>query len=215
MPSCLATIDTFLQQPHSVVASMVLAEKRKATSANQVSLTDAVANILGIKDANTVAPVATLADLGMDSLMGAEIKQTLERNYDLVLSAQEIRGLTFGKLQDLSSGGGSAPAGPAKSEENLVTFENLVEIMPSKTLVTVPSKSNDNKKSPVFVVHPIEGVIDALKTFAKNIDAPVYGLQCTKNAPLDTIGDLAKFYVQEIKAVQSKGPFTLVINYFN
>jgi fatty acid synthase len=47
----------------------------------------------------------------MDSLMGAEIKQTLERNYDLVLSAQEIRGLTFGKLSELAGGsGGSADA---------------------------------------------------------------------------------------------------------
>lgn len=53
---------------------------------------------------------STLADLGMDSLMGAEIRQTLERNYDLVLSAQEIRTLTFARLSELSSGSGEAPA---------------------------------------------------------------------------------------------------------
>ncbi|XP_030757326.1 fatty acid synthase [Sitophilus oryzae] len=210
MQSCLTTIDIFLQQPHPVVASMVLAEKRKTSSSNQISLTDAVANILGIKDASTVAPVASLADLGMDSLMGAEIKQTLERNYDLVLSAQEIRGLTFGKLQELSSGGGAPTAPVQNTEENLVTFESLVEIMPSKTLVSVPSKSNDNKKTPVFLVHPIEGVIDSLRLFAQNIDAPVYGLQCTKNAPVETISALANFYVKEIQSVQSKGPYTLV-----
>ncbi|XP_050301861.1 fatty acid synthase [Anthonomus grandis grandis] len=212
MSSCLTTMDLFLQQPNSVVASMVLAEKRKASSSNQISLTDAVANILGIKDSNTVAAAATLADLGMDSLMGAEIKQTLERNYDLVLSAQEIRGLTFGKLQDLSSGGGSGPTASQKTDDdNLVKFETgMAEIMPSKTLVSLPSKSNDNKKAPVFVVHPIEGIIDAMRTLAKNVDAPVYGLQCTKNAPLDTITELAKFYVQEIKTVQSKGTYNLV-----
>ncbi|NEU34468.1 acyl carrier protein, partial [bacterium LRH843] len=81
--------------------------------ANQVSLTDAVANILGIKDTKTVSGSSTLADLGMDSLMGAEIKQTLERSYDLVLSAQEIRGLTFGRLQELASGGASDAPAPA------------------------------------------------------------------------------------------------------
>lgn len=59
----------------------------------------------------TVNEANSLADLGMDSLMGAEIKQTLERNYDLVLSAQEIRGLTFGKLATLAAGGdGGEPA---------------------------------------------------------------------------------------------------------
>jgi fatty acid synthase len=66
--------------------------------------------ILGIKDVNTVNAQSTLADLGMDSLMGAEIKQTLERNYDFVLSAQEIRNLTFGRLLELSLGTSGTPA---------------------------------------------------------------------------------------------------------
>jgi acyl carrier protein len=69
--------------------------------------------ILGIKDVNTVNAQSTLADLGMDSLMGSEIKQTLERNYDLVLSAQEIRTLTFARLSELSSGSAEAPAAAA------------------------------------------------------------------------------------------------------
>lgn len=105
MASCLNAFDTFLQLPQPVLASMVLAEKRKGGSggANQVSLLDAVANILGIKDTKNINVSATLADLGMDSLMGAEIKQTLERNYDLVLSVGEIRTLTVKRLQELQS----------------------------------------------------------------------------------------------------------------
>lgn len=55
----------------------------------------------------------------MDSLMGSEIKQTLERNYDLVLSAQEIRNLTFPTLKNLSSGG-SQDAPSAKQVFNLI-----------------------------------------------------------------------------------------------
>jgi fatty acid synthase len=66
--------------------------------------------VLGIKDVHTVNAQSTLADLGMDSLMGAEIKQTLERSYDLVLSAQDIRSLTFARLMELSSGSGGAPS---------------------------------------------------------------------------------------------------------
>ncbi|CAH1958955.1 unnamed protein product [Acanthoscelides obtectus] len=212
MSSCLNTMDIFLQQPHAVVASMVLAEKKKGTGAgNQVSLTDAVANILGIKDASTVAGSASLADLGMDSLMGAEIKQTLERNYDLVLSAQEIRALTFGKLVELGSGGGSAASVTASgAKDKNVQFDMNTEIMPSKTLIEMPSKGKENSKTPVFLLHPIEGVVKVLETLAKNIDAPVYGLQCTANAPLNSIVDLAKHYITEIKKVQPKGPYTLI-----
>ena len=48
MSSCLATMDNFLQQPHPVLASMVLAEKRRAGDAgSQVGLLEAVGNILG------------------------------------------------------------------------------------------------------------------------------------------------------------------------
>lgn len=53
---------------------------------------------LGIKDTSNIPASSSLGDLGMDSLMGSEIKQTLERSYDIVLTTQEIRGLTFGKL---------------------------------------------------------------------------------------------------------------------
>lgn len=218
MSSCLNTIDSFLQQPNAVVASMVLAEKRKKGSGDggQVSLTDAVANILGIKDAKTVSPAATLADLGMDSLMGAEIKQTLERNYDVVLSAQEIRVLTFGKLEELGSGGGAAESTPAvngapkPSEDNQVQYDIGSELMPSKPVVQMQSKASDNKRSPVFILHPIEGVVYALNALAREISAPVYGLQCTKNTPLDSIEDLAKYYVEQVKKIQPQGPYSLI-----
>lgn len=136
MTSCLQTMDVFLQQPHPVLSSLVLAEKRKGNDGgSQTELLQAVANILGklirlkrkkyvnvifnrnsalsgIKDVSSVNENSSLGDLGMDSLMGAEIKQTLERNYDIVLSAQEIRGLTFGKLNAMTkqeSAGESAP----------------------------------------------------------------------------------------------------------
>jgi len=112
MASCLTAFDVFLQHPQPVLASMVLAEKRKggSSSSNQVSLIDAVANILGIKDTKNINAATTLADLGMDSLMGAEIKQTLERNYDLVLSVGEIRTLTIKKLQEFQKDSGEAVA---------------------------------------------------------------------------------------------------------
>lgn len=34
--------------------------------------------------------------------MGSEIKQTLERGYDIVLATNEIRNLTFAKLKEFS-----------------------------------------------------------------------------------------------------------------
>ena len=48
-------------------------------------------------------PDTTLADLGLDSLMGVEVKQTLERDYDLVMPMTEIRKLTFNKLRQVNN----------------------------------------------------------------------------------------------------------------
>lgn len=69
-----------------------------------------------------VPATASLAELGMDSLMGAEIKQTLERGHDLVLGVQEIRALTFARLRDLAGGaaegGAETPAeGAAQNDQ--------------------------------------------------------------------------------------------------
>lgn len=215
MNSCLSTIDIFLQQPHPVLASLVLADRRKAgAGSSQISLPDAVANILGIKNTKNINGASSLADLGMDSLMGSEIKQTLERNYDIVLSAQEIRGLTFGKLIELGSGGagadsaGAAPTPDVSKEQ--VQF-SAPSLMPSETLIHLPSKA---KTAPgatnVFLVHPIEGDVSALRNVAKDLNVPVYGLQCTSKAPLSSAEDLAQYYINNIKSVQKSGPYTLV-----
>lgn len=46
---------------------------------------------------------SSLADLGLDSLMGVEVRQTLERDYDIVMTMREIRLLTINNLRELSS----------------------------------------------------------------------------------------------------------------
>ncbi|KAI4493375.1 hypothetical protein M0802_009435 [Mischocyttarus mexicanus] len=213
--SCLSTLDVFLQQFHPVLSSVVLAEKHKSTdSSSQVTLVQAVGNILGIKDTSKVNPSNTLADLGMDSLMGTEIKQTLERNYDLVLSAQEIRGLTFNKLLELSSDN-TADTNDVAGTTNSNTTENVTdellfqfyetEIVPKVSLVELETKNS--KGTPLFLIHAIEGIISPLKTLAAQLDRPVWGLQCTQDAPLNSISELAEFYIKIMKQVQKKGPF--------
>lgn len=149
--------------------------------------------------------------------MGTEIKQTLERNYDLVLSAQEIRNLTFGKLTELNAGGGSGstqssatPAGDKKVEDEQLRFDGD-EIMPKDSIVSLPSKCTNPKQTPaVFVVHAIEGTTSSLKDLASQLTAPVYGLQCTKNAPLKSLPELASFYVKLIRQTQPQGPYIIV-----
>jgi fatty acid synthase len=59
--------------------------------------------LAGIRDVKTVSQNSTLAELGMDSMTAVEIKDTLEREFDVYLTPQEIRTLTFARLGELSA----------------------------------------------------------------------------------------------------------------
>ena len=57
----------------------------------------------GIRDLKTISVNSTLAELGMDSMTAVEIKETLEREFEVYLTPQEIRNLTFARLDELSA----------------------------------------------------------------------------------------------------------------
>lgn len=82
--------------------------------------------------------------------------------------------------------------------------------MPREILVKLESQAKDDKKRPLFAVHAIEGFVTALKPLAAKLNVPVYGLQCTAEAPLTSINDLAAYYVKQIKTIQKAGPYTIV-----
>ncbi|CAH1398203.1 unnamed protein product [Nezara viridula] len=200
--SVLSTFEFFLQQPYPVLSSMVIAEKKVAIETGSVSLVDAVANILGIKDSHNIVSTSTnLGELGMDSLMGSEIKQILERNYDVVLSTGEIRLLTFGKLQELS---GIQTTTDKSNEKNVKT-----KLMPTQTLVSMPSATLPKRPKPFFIVHPIEGVVSLLEEFTSNLPFNVYGFQYTKDVPDDSIRSLAAFYLETVKNIEIQDPVLL------
>ncbi|XP_034563602.1 fatty acid synthase [Notolabrus celidotus] len=215
--SCLEVLDRFLCQQRPVMSSFVLAERTvvKSEGGNQKNLVDTVANILGVRDVSSLNADSSLADLGLDSLMGVEVRQTLERDYDIVMTMREIRQLTINKLRELSNG---KPAG--SSESSLGTKRNSLQsvlesnltqmlVNPSDSTVT-PLNKVQSQERPLFLVHPIEGSINTFKTLAFKLNAPCYGLQCTKAAPLDSIQSLAAYYVDCIRQVQPDGPYRIV-----
>lgn len=91
----------------------------------------------GIKDPSVVSQSASLAELGMDSLMGAEIKQSLERGHDLVLGVQEIRTLTFARLRELA--GGAVEGAPAAANGAAADGGDIVQVRVTVQIVSAPT----------------------------------------------------------------------------
>ncbi|XP_068119118.1 fatty acid synthase [Hyperolius riggenbachi] len=212
--SCLEVLDQFLNQPHPVMSSFVLAEKTisvKTKGAGQQDLVEAVAHILGVRDVSSLNPDTTLADLGLDSLMGVEVRQTLERDYDIVMAMREVRQLTINKLRELSSKSGNAEDSKTsqkisgQADLSFLDLNNLL-VNPEDSTITKLNNVQSNDRH-LFLVHPIEGSISAFHSLATKLNISCYGLQCTKAAPLDSIQNLASYYIQCIKQMQPEGPY--------
>ncbi|XP_068199679.1 fatty acid synthase [Antennarius striatus] len=214
--SCLDVLDLFLCQQQPVMSSFVQAERTVVTSGagSQRNLVDAVAHILGAQDVNSLNEDTSLADLGLDSLMGVEVRQTLERDYDIVMAMREIRQLTIKKLREL------ARSNPSRSDDSNITsakdgIRSLTESDLMQLLVNprdptvIPLNDVQSQERPLFLVHPIEGSVAAFKTLSSKLSMPCYGLQCTKASPLDSIQSLAAYYVNCVRQVQPDGPYRI------
>jgi len=104
MPSCFATMSKLLASPFSVCLSVLQADRRSFSAGKKGDLVKTILHVLGIKDPSTVDPNCTLGELGLDSLMAVEIRQALEREYDIVLTVQEIRALTINRIREIGDG---------------------------------------------------------------------------------------------------------------
>ncbi|KAM4715440.1 fatty acid synthase isoform 2-T2 [Anableps anableps] len=216
--SCLEVLDFFLHQQQPVMSSFVLAERTtvKSEAGSQKDLVDAVAHILGVQDVNSLNMDASLADLGLDSLMGVEVRQTLERDYNIVMAMREIRQLTINKLQELAKSkaeGTNVECNQTKATEDptrsvLESDVTQVLVDPSGPTV-IPLNKVPSQERPLFLVHPIEGSTSAFKTLTSKLSIPCFGLQCTKAAPLDSIQSLAAYYVNCIRQLQPDGPYRI------
>lgn len=79
-------------------------------------------SLTGVRDVSSLNADTSLADLGLDSLMGVEVRQTLERDYDIVMAMRDIRQLTINKLRELAN---SKPEGQSGMKSCSLMFERF------------------------------------------------------------------------------------------
>lgn len=144
---------------------------------------------LGIKDLKTVSQSSSLAELGMDSMMAVEIKQTLERDFEVFLTAQDIRVLNIAKLVEMSAK--DTKKQKKQVTKSVVKTEQLsgmgllmktlnVSILNPESCVELPVKCGE-KKNEIFFIPGIEGsasifypLIPFLKSPATVLQSKIY-----------------------------------------
>uniref|UniRef100_A0A182WHF5 Fatty acid synthase n=1 Tax=Anopheles minimus TaxID=112268 RepID=A0A182WHF5_9DIPT len=219
LSSCIQVLDQLLTTSEPVVASMVVAEKR-SSSGGAKNIVEAVMNIMNIRDMKSVSVESTLADIGMDSLMAVEIRQVLERDFDIILTPQDLRTLTFSKLQKLADAKAENEAAETATQQ--LQLEDLLasfgdEAASHHTILRLPSKCNDLVfDRPVLIIPGIESVCSPVWTkIASEINAPTFMLQTFVNASDEqTIPGIVDIVFDEMyETVFAKVEQFLVIGY--
>lgn len=208
MSSCLQVLDRLLTSDEPVVASMVVAEKNTGAG-NSRNIVEAVMNIMNIRDIKAISLESTLADIGMDSLMAVEIKQVLERDFDLTLSAQELRSLTFSKLQQLmdsSEKGEREEPGLQTESIHIDGLEMLVRNLGSEatsqhSILRLQSLSNDlDYDKAVLIIPGIESVAGEIWTsIAAKLKAPTFILQTMKHYQCKSLPEIVESIFDEVR----------------
>lgn len=218
--SCLQELDNLLLAPDAVVSSMVVAEKRAGRSGNE-SITETVMNIMGIRDLKSVSLGTTLSEMGMDSLMAVEIKQALERDFELVLTPQDLRSLTFQKLQEYAEARESTDdvkmifSSDSKQQGMDLLLRNLGDESDCTEILLPLHTSADATKlqtNPTIIIPGVEGTAgQAWYKVGNSIDSKAIVLQIYSFAELTSVKDIAESAFEHIKSVlKTSEPFYII-----
>ncbi|KAL2729284.1 fatty acid synthase-like [Vespula maculifrons] len=213
--SCLEELNRFLVQDKPIVASMIVAEKRSSSDSVD-NIVDTVLKIMCIKDLKTISQHISLAELGMDSMMGIEIKQTLEREYEIYLNAEDIRSLNFAKLLEMENKRTADDIDHNKiaTKKILTGIKMLMQSFGEKLSleISVPLKTNPQKgRSEVFFIPGIEGYGNIFKTLESKIKSPAICFQLGTNYDLNTIEEMANLFLPHmLEKLKDRIDFTLV-----
>nr|CAH7737553.1 unnamed protein product [Callosobruchus chinensis] len=217
--SCMDTLNIFLRQDEApVVSSTVVAEKRGVGDAT--SVVDVVLFILGVEDQKSVSLHSTLPELGMDSMTSVEIKQTLEREFEIFLSSKDIRSLTLARLKEIEMEKyetDSSNKSPATSQETTLGLDQVLRILGDveesrRKVLRLESRLQEGQSGPtVFFLPGTEGFARVMHNLASWLHAHVIALQYTHDMQFETIQDMAKDLTPVItKFLKKTEPFKIV-----
>ncbi|XP_060532677.1 fatty acid synthase-like isoform X2 [Cylas formicarius] len=214
--SCLEVLDILLHQNDAaIISSMVVAEKKTGTGVGD-NVVDAVAHILGIKDLKSISLSATLAEVGMDSMTAVEIKQTLEREFDVFLTAPDIKTMTFGRLQEIQAEK-AIESENTSGHKKLWGLDMLIKFVANDETVelsVLPVKGKQSERSdlPVVVLFPgVEGVAHVLSPLYSNLEAEFLALQYPNSRQADTIEEMASGVLPFVEEnISTSQPFNIV-----
>lgn len=170
--SCLDVLDDLLScKEHPIVSTVVVADKLKDLR-NSKNLIETLMLAMGIPDAKSISLDKPIAELGMDSLGSAEIQQTLEREFGITMTLQELKSITLRELQARINGSKGAEKAQNVSSFMDALWKNLHSGMTSKKMI---EEFQVIELAPKMLIVP--GMIGGVGTIWSALQYSVYILQ--------------------------------------
>lgn len=122
----------------------------------------------------------------MDSVMAVEIKQTLEREFDVFLTAYDIQTLTFAKLAEIRGKDAEREQMQIDEEKTDISEKQLlIQIMSNEDMIpdicmVLPTR-RDSRKIEIFLLPGIEGCGHVFNSIASRIKPIAIALQYGTN----------------------------------
>ncbi|GFT94653.1 fatty acid synthase [Trichonephila clavipes] len=203
--SCLDALDVFCQQDCPVVSSYVTAEQTKKSVQGDVMAQ--IMKFLGI-DESFASSSRRIGEMGIDSIVGVEIKQMIESYTDNSISIQEIQELT---IDDIKAMFEKADNERATSQGPALMATTTMKLPPSLThnepLIPI---HRDAPGEPIFILNMGDTDVSHFQFLAKALNRPLYALVWTKDAPSTDIQSLASWYLKKEKMLTSLKTISLL-----
>jgi fatty acid synthase, animal type len=189
--NCLEILDILLTADETIVSSMVVGQK-SLNDVKEGNVIDTIFKIMSIRDRKAISMETSLSQLGMDSLMGVEIQQVLERDYDTVLSPKEMQTVTLSQLEKrihVKKTCGTVVTKNSNGLEFLLTSFGD-EKTSDQTILKLQSKS-EVRSTKILIVPGMEGMASEVwHKIAKELNNPTYILQLGNATEATTLEEI-------------------------
>lgn len=194
--SCFNSFNDILCSDEVIVTSVVVADKKIALGADQRSF-EAMLMAMGFPDIKTVDRNKPILEMGMDSIGGTEIQQTLEREFGIIMSFQELRSKTLNQIEALIKGSKSnmKTLTAAASTPMDEMWKNLHTGRTSDTLIEELKFVEENQQPKMLL---IPGMIADMGSMWHELDHTIYVCHHMKYHCVQSFDELIRSIVDEI-----------------
>ncbi|MBB3206093.1 myxalamid-type polyketide synthase MxaB [Rhodopirellula rubra] len=207
-----------------LVARLMAASAEERLQQLQSFVASELADVMGT-DEDAIEADQPLASLGLDSLMGMELRSKLESRLGIelpmsalfddpsVVSLARVAGEAFeGAAGRLSEETAESKATPI-AEKTDTPARPRTESRSKPGIVALGGSQGDH--APLFCLHPVGGDLRCYDSLARAIkDRPVYGLRAqglqAGSTAHETMDALVTDYTEIIRKTQPSGPYSLV-----